>query len=304
MRTLVSQTTAYKTLQESGGNLHHAYLFLFPDATFLKRALPFFAELFLDSERAKTLVQSGAYVDCITLPEEGKKFTVDNAKTILEESVMRPVEGDKKLFLISDFSDANVQAQNKLLKLLEEPPTGVYFLIGATIESTILPTILSRVEKWEIQPFSKADIVKYLERNYPASPLAREIAEASGGLPSKAESILSGGYLNEVIEGAYSLLLSPQSSLPMLCRKLADTKHKKELITLLKMVVRDALFLRERRKDLLLPATVARSQAVADKFSARRLLCGQTALSEAEKQLRFNGVFSQVLEIALIEFYK
>ena len=63
---------------------------------------------------------------------------------IKEESALNPVEGDKKLFVIGDFAELGVAQQNKLLKLLEEPPEKVYFLLGATTSYPILQTVLSR----------------------------------------------------------------------------------------------------------------------------------------------------------------
>lgn len=80
---------------------------------------------------------------------------MEDAERILEESALKPVEGNKKLFVAGDFAEATTQAQNKLLKLLEEPPEGVYFLLGATVSFSVLPTILSRTEKLEIPRLRK-----------------------------------------------------------------------------------------------------------------------------------------------------
>ena len=76
----------------------------------------------------------------------------EDAENIREETLLSPIEGERKLFVLGDFAEANTQTQNKLLKLLEEPPQGVIFLLGATTVFPVLPTVLSRTKKLEILP--------------------------------------------------------------------------------------------------------------------------------------------------------
>ena len=62
---------------------------------------------------------------------------------LIEDCAMRPSAGDKKLYVISSFEDCSAVVQNKLLKVVEEPPDGVSFLLGATTLSPVLPTMYS-----------------------------------------------------------------------------------------------------------------------------------------------------------------
>lgn len=305
MRELIRKTNAYQMIKNAEERLHHAYLFVFPDGVFLRAALQTFAELFGQDERQKRAIANGTFSDCLLFPEENKKFSVEDAERIAEESTLKPVEGDRKLFLIADFADATPQAQNKLLKILEEPPKGVYFLLGASVISPVLPTVLSRVEKMEISPFSSEETEGYLRRLYPQSPYIKEAAEASGGLPSRAEAMLADGFLSELSENAYTLLTAEEGKLPSLCRKTGETKNKRELLSLFRMILRDALFLKSgERENLLLPVFVEKSEKIAKKYDFSALFEGQTLLSEAEKDLKFNGVFSQTLELFLLRLRK
>ncbi len=303
MRKLIEQTSAYTLIKNAGENLHHAYLFLFPDPAFLREGLPYFAELFFPSPRAKEQVLCGGFADCVFLPEEDKKFSVENAERIAEEAALKPVEGDRKLFIVSDFSEATPQAQNKLLKILEEPPQGVYFLLGASVVAPVLPTVLSRVEKLEIPPFSGAQIAAYLRRVHPEAPFIKETAEASGGLPKKAEAMLDGGFLSELAQIAFTLLSAPLSRIPALARKHGETKYKKELLSLFRMILRDALMIKSGvGVGLLLPAEKQKTQSVANGYTFSALFEGQARLSAAEKELRFNAAFPQTLELFLTGF--
>lgn len=305
MQKLIEQTNAYRLLKNGADELRHAYLVLFPDAEFLREGLPYLAQLFFSSERAREQVLLGNFADCVFLPKDGEKFSVANAEQILEEAVLKPVEGDKKLFIISDFAEANVQAQNKLLKILEEPPKGVHFLLGASVLSPVLPTVLSRVEQIEIPAFTGAQISAYLRRTHPESPFIKETAEASGGLPKKAEALLEGGYLSELSFVAYALLTAPKSKIPALSRKHGETKHKKELVALLRMILRDAVIVKSGAETpLLVPFAKDKTETVAREYSFSELFDAQKWLSRVEQDLKFNGVFAQSLELFLFKLKK
>jgi hypothetical protein len=100
-----------------------------------------------------------------------------------------PVESNKKVMMVCDFAEANTASQNKLLKLLEEPPFGVVFLLGATSAFSVLPTVLSRTARLEIFPFSDGAIEDFLTRHYPTATDLAAFAAASieGDSPKERE---------------------------------------------------------------------------------------------------------------------
>lgn len=328
MKTLLRQTKAYQFLSARKGRLRHAYLLLFPDAKNLRFALKTLAPLFFDESvfpssysqqeksaakaRVDSLIERESFSDCLFFPEEGKKFSVENAEAVVEECSLRPVECARKLFVIGDFSDATKEAQNKLLKVLEEPPEGVCFLLGATSQFSVLPTVLSRVEKTEIPPFSSAAIEKYLVRN--AAGISEETAalcaKSCGGIPGKAFDLATGGYFQELLHAAKALCFASPSALPALVRQYGETGYKKELLSLLKIVFFDALTFktkngsnaaRERFSENSPADAIGAADVsfLASSYSFAGLLKVQQILSEAEKQLYFNGVFPQILEVAM-----
>jgi DNA polymerase-3 subunit delta' len=75
-------------------------------------------------------------------------MTSEEVNELIEESYLKPIEGDKKIFIVNRAESINHVAQNKLLKTLEEPPKGVHIIMGATNEHALLPTIKSRVKKY------------------------------------------------------------------------------------------------------------------------------------------------------------
>ena len=313
MRTLLQSTNAYKLLlnERQENRLNHAYLILLDDPRSLRAVLTEFALVFFgcDSEneggryeRTAELIKKESFADCLFYPKGDKKFVVSDIDEIKEESSLNPVEGDKKLFVIGDFSELGVAQQNKLLKLLEEPPKSVYFLLGATTSYSILQTVLSRVKKLEIPPFSEREIEQFLLRNYENEELSREklafYSATANGWVGNAQNALEGGYFDELCEDCFSLCLN-ENTLPVLAKKLGESKRKKELLSFLRLIFRDASFLVSGlpANTLLLRSQVEKIKKVAGRYELNALIYAQTVLTEAEKQVKFNTNFAQCLEI-------
>ncbi|MBQ8323164.1 MAG: hypothetical protein IJX91_04280 [Clostridia bacterium] len=314
MQTLIENTRAYRLLKAECENerFSHAYLLLMDDARNLRAALKAFAKLFFHcgnpkTEREKTLsdrIDAENFSDCLFFPDADKKFVVDDAEKVIEESVLKPVESNKKVFVIGDFAEANPASQNKLLKMLEEPPENVVFLLGATTVFPVLPTVLSRVEKLEILPFEPAPIVAALSRIYAGKPYAETdfelVAAASGGSLGAAQNMLEGGDYKALVDDAFSLCLCMGATLPPLVKRIGETKRKKELLFLLRVIFRDALVLRSvSGAKPMLRSETARITKAAEKYTDSSLVFAQERISKAEKEVFFNAFFPQCLEVLI-----
>ena len=77
-----------------------------------------------------------------------KEIQVDQIRQMAMDAVVLPNESERKVYLIEDADTMNVSAQNAALKLLEEPPAGVYFLLCVTNPAKLLPTVRSRCAEW------------------------------------------------------------------------------------------------------------------------------------------------------------
>ncbi len=311
MERLLKKTGAYQLLKKEGEGegFSHAYLLLFEDARYLRESARVFAKLFFHCEspassiekRTFELIDNESFADCLFYPAEGKKLMVEDAENVIEECNLAPVEGDKKLFVLSDFAEANVQTQNKLLKILEEPPKGVYFLLCATSSFPLLQTVLSRAKRLEILPFSQEEVAAFLARKYPEQDKQTLFACAatSGGTIGDACNLLEGGYYAALVEGAFALLLNPLYQLPATVKSLGETPHKKGLLNLLRIICRDALLIKLGQNRLLLKGEEGRLAEIAQAYSKSALLFAQEALSIAEKQVKFNAIFSQCLQTCI-----
>ena len=319
MQSLLTTTRAYRLLgaDEQRGELSHAYLLLFDDGPNLRVALKTFAKRLFACEKEETqaqqrvsrLIDDENFSDCLFFPEPSKKFMVEDAETISEESLLKPVEGEKKLFVVDGFDFATPAAQNKLLKLLEEPPEGVLFLLGARTEYPVLPTVLSRVKTLEIPPFSTEEIKGALLRNYGGRYEMNDYelcAAACGGSLGAAQDMLDSGSYKQLVENAFALCLAKSHELPQAVKKVGDTKRKRELLSLLRILFRDALLYKTGTlaKNAMLQSEKSRLQAIANGYSLSALVYAQEAISEAEKDVAFNAYFPQCVELLIAKIQR
>ncbi len=235
MKRLLCGTTAYGVLRgdRESGRLSHAYMLHFGDAKNLRAALKIFALDFFgldenDADGKRLLNES--LPDCRIFPEKDKKLTAEAVSALLDDSALRPLERDKKLFIISGFEQASALLQNKLLKTLEEPPEGVYFLLGVTTLSPVLDTVRSRVKTLTIPPFGKDEIFSALEREG-KNPLNADAAESCGGILGAAENMVGGGWFSEVREAARAICTTVKAGdIGKVAAKYGDTQYKNELL--------------------------------------------------------------------------
>lgn len=121
--------------------------------------------------------------------------SVDDIRELTDQVRIPPISGKYRVFIIDEVHMLSVQAFNAFLKTLEEPPSYVIFILATTEKQKILPTILSRCQKYDFQSITVADIVEQLqyivhEEGYTAEPAALNvIAQKADGAMRDALSI-------------------------------------------------------------------------------------------------------------------
>lgn len=100
---------------------------------------------------------------------------------------LRPLEADRKVYIIRDAEDLAEEGANALLKTLEEPPPAVSIILTAPDAAALLPTIVSRCQVLSLRPVAAGDIAQHLASVYAVEPeRAEAIAAASNGRPGWA----------------------------------------------------------------------------------------------------------------------
>lgn len=304
MKELICSTEAYRIFfnDYTRGESSHAYLISFADEKNLRAALKEFAKTLFPDERIRKLIDKEEFSDCKIYPQRDKKYGVDLADEIIYESGMRSVEGGKKVFVLDNFSAASEIVQNKLLKTFEEPPADVIFVIGAVNLFSLLPTVLSRLRKLEIQPFPPSAVGEYLKRNYPGKENYSSFAAASSGNISLAENLLIGGYFESLKSFIVDALTVEEKDIPSLNAKLGAIKEKNEFLSLLRSVLKDVAVSFVGIK----PAILSNEEScrIRSLYPISGVIACAEYITEAEKQLKFNAVFPRLTENLLITFLK
>jgi DNA polymerase-3 subunit delta' len=288
--------------------LSHTYLLLFHDEVYLRFALKEFAKLFFDGRgNTNERIENGNYPDCLFYPEEGKALDKDGTNEIIDESCLSAVEGKRKLFVLAGMHKASAVVQNKLLKVLEEPPEGVHFLLGATSEFPLLTTVKSRAKKLEIPLFSADSVGACLGRMYPdkSKDELSMYAAASGGEVGRAVNLLGGGRYAELVEKVYRAVAASGGGIIEGARAFSTTTEKTDVLSLFTNMYRDMLFYKLGKGEYAGMKTLrGRLEPLSEKFDERTLVYALDVMAEAEEQITFNANLAQCVEVGLLKIEK
>ena len=186
-----------------GGRLSHCYLLSGPEGSgkhVLARLLAAAMECTspdapcLRCEQCRKVLEN-VHPDVITMEEEDKdkkSVSVKLARRAREELYIRPGEGKRKIYLFPRAQDMTPQAQNALLKVLEEPPAyGAFFLLADRAEA-MLTTVRSRCVELQLLPVQEAEALPLLRKTFPDKDDAalRRALRLGGGWIGQAEKLL------------------------------------------------------------------------------------------------------------------
>ena len=305
---LLQTTNAYKIFEgdKKNGTLSHAYLIACDDESMLDEYLSIFArsltcESFVPccNCRTCTLVSAKTHTDVIWYPKSTKKIVVSDIDELVEKSYYKPLELGVKVFCLSNVSSMTVQAQNKLLKTLEEPPENTFILMGATSVYPILSTVLSRVKRLDITPYPDSVIESFLVENGYEKERLNKVLTLSGGRVGEVIKRYNENDSEVAIELATNVLVNLKSS-----KQVAEfsAKIKKE-------VLKDFVSALAKLTQVSISASVkgesetAFSSAVSSilrSTSVGALIFISDKIRQAEKALYFNGNHQAVVDGLLL----
>jgi DNA polymerase-3 subunit delta' len=181
-------------------------------------------------------------------------FHIETVRELRSKAFIYPNEAQRKVFLLRNVQDMSVQAQNALLKILEEPPETVVFLLTCENKSALLETILSRVTTLSLQiptPAQCAALLSTLSPGYEESTYRDAALAAAGNVGRALELLASGSSGRSGEENALWESLSAHRELDALAILAAYDKDRKafgELLSALRLVV-EGLILTAARPD-------------------------------------------------------
>ena len=140
-------------------------------------------------------INNGTFLDMVEIDAASNRG-IDEIRQLKEKINYQPVKGRKKIYIIDEVHMLTKEAFNALLKTLEEPPEHVIFILATTEADKILPTIISRCQRYDFKTLSLNDMkeqLRFIGKNEGvdiSDDVLELIYESSGGSVRDAVSIL------------------------------------------------------------------------------------------------------------------
>ena len=152
-------------------------------------------------------VARGLHPDVVTVaPGESGAITIDEVRQAMGQAVYRPFEGRRRVVVIDDADRLVPQAQNALLKTLEEPPASSQFVLVTARPDTLLATVRSRCQRLRFGQLGAAEVSELLVRVHGYDENTARVAAASADGSIGRALRLASGELAAAREAAVVLL--------------------------------------------------------------------------------------------------
>jgi DNA polymerase-3 subunit delta' len=219
---------------------------------------------------------------------------------VLDAVGYRPFEAARRVFIIDSAEDLGEQAQDALLKTLEEPPPSAVLILVTAFPDVLRPTIQSRCRRLRFGPLAEADVERVLARREKIDARqARSLAAASGGSVARALAAQAGS-LDEDRDAAFALVTATKGRVgerlkaaTAFARHDSDRRDREALndrLAIVGSILRDLGAMAAGRGDVLVNTDrEADLRAIAGAYDLRRVVAGYAALSHAHAALARNA---------------
>lgn len=260
------------------------------------------------------LLASGNHPDVkwITLgsgtQDEAKSIGTDRIRDeVVRDMAVLPYRSNRKVYIIEQAEKMTISAQNALLKTIEEPPAYGHIILLTEAASSLLPTILSRCVRIQLDPLPEDILVKALTDHGIAPDEARSLALASSGSLGMALLLSKEESFGELRSELFTFLTSiPSLSKLEMIRKetlfSAASTNREWLFMLLNLWYRDLLILKTTG-DVSLVLCQDHTEdldALCDYYSTEKVLQILTTIRKVDDALKNSGNALLAMDILLM----
>src|SRR5204863_7715310 len=114
-------------------------------------------------------------------PNDKGNIVIEQVRDAVDRAAYRPFEGKSRVVVIDEADALMAQAQNALLKTLEEPPSASVFILVTAHPDVLLPTVLSRCPRLRFGPLEPSEVAAALIKQGRPEREARAVAAAADG---------------------------------------------------------------------------------------------------------------------------
>ena len=244
-----------------------------------------------------------------TTHEKPNSIGIEDIRTQLIEDVMiKPYCSSYKIYIIDEAEKLTLQAQNALLKTIEEPPAYAVILLLTSNMETFLPTITSRCVKLNLRPVQESMVKDYLmEKMHLPDYQAQMDAAFSQGNIGKARQMAESDEFNLMTEQALRILkksneLELYEMVEMIKELSAEKQNIDEYLDLFAMWFRDVLFFKATKEvdGLMFKDQLNHIKERARKSSYEGIEKIIDAIGTAKERLHANVNFDLVMELLFL----
>lgn len=195
--SIIGNTNVKEYLNKSieQNNILHSYLFLGTEGIGKLLIAKEFARKILCLENTKdetctckscTCFKSQNHPDFHVINEEGENIKIETIREITEKVIEKPIISSKKVYIINDCDKMTKEAQNCLLKTLEEPPEFITIILISSNENIILNTIKSRCMTIKFRNIENDELAEYARNVIGYEELSENLLKSFDGSIGKA----------------------------------------------------------------------------------------------------------------------
>lgn len=254
--------------------------------------------------------ESGNQPDIIHVSHEkpGSIGVDDIRRQINDDIVIKPYSSKYKIYIMNEAEKMTVQAQNALLKTLEEPPAYAVIILLTTNVEAMLPTILSRLVVLNMKPVSDKLVKEFLMKEVKIPDYKADIcvAFARGNL-GKARLLASSEEFEKIKEDAVSLLKYIRGmevhEVIQAVKKIGEYKLEvNDYLDLMAVWYRDALLFKATNdaNHLIFKEEIQYIKKVADQSTYEGIDTILKALEQAKRRIEANVNFDLTIELLLL----
>lgn len=182
------------------GQVSHAYLFGGPSGVGKKTIGLAFARALLCKKGNGDIcnncddcmrTERGVHPDLHLISPEGASIKIHQLRSIQDSAFFTSFSGGRQVYIVEQAEKMTLTAANGFLKILEEPPNGVTFILITNDPASILPTIHSRCQRYSFFPLTEEQVIQVVAQEESDNERLHVAVKLSGGSPGRALLMLN-----------------------------------------------------------------------------------------------------------------
>ncbi len=229
------------------------------------------------------------HADVFHINEARDKIKVDDVAKLVASVYVKSLS-DRKLYFIHRADLMNAQAQNKLLKTLEEPPQDVTIFLGVANSAAMLDTIKSRARTLHLDVFDEDTVFEAMLALGYDREMSSVAAACSEGMLGKARKIASSPQYAQLYRAALDLMkrLDKSTDILSLDGLAAGQEDMSGFLDVLSIIIRDMLIVQEDESMILSKHVSQDIKELAQKYSPLALAKIISIINDTRRQLSLN----------------